>query len=497
MTAINVPTDNSKIAHNDDEKTYSSACTKVWRASDIPSLTPIIMNLTGSGNDELHYAVVGIRKMLSVERNPPVLEVIEAQILPKLVQLLQHPDAGIVFDASWALTNIASTEHTRCVVECGAIPSLVKLMMHENKDVREQCAWCLGNIAGDATDMRDMILAAGGMQPMLTNIQNPATNSLLSNVVWALSNLCRGKPQPPLEHLQSAIPALGHLVSTKNEVAMMDACWALSYLSDGDDTRIQAVLESGVTPVLVELLGHKNASVITPALRTLGNFVSGNVAQTQTVIDADVFSKCLDLLSHSKKNIRKETCWLLSNIAAGSRDQIYKLMTKPKIMHQVIEHVRSAEWEVRKEATWVVSNVATGGGTDHIHSLVTLGAIDALSVALDYSDTKMILVILDSFESILKVGRDSHRDYVGLLDESDGIEKIENLQHHENERVYERAVEIIEEFFGVTDEVEDENLVPKTDGGMFTFGVASEKFTEGFMVDGTPSGFDFSSGFDM
>jgi hypothetical protein len=60
-----------------------------------------------------------------------------------------------------------------------------------------------------------------------------------------------------------------------------------------------------------------------------------------------------------------------------------------------------------------------------------------------------------------------------------------------------RAVEIIEEFFGVTDEVEDENLVPKTDGGMFTFGVASEKFTEGFMVDGTSSGFDFSSGFDM
>jgi hypothetical protein len=368
--------------------------------------------------------------------------------------------------------------------------------MHENKDVREQCTWCLGNIAGDAVDLRDMVLGAGGLEPLLINIMNPATDSLLSNVVWSLSNLCRGKPQPPLESIQSAIKVLSQLIISKNAVAMLDACWALSYLSDGDDSRIQVVIDSGVTPTLVELLGSADASTVTPVLRILENFVSGNAEQTQVVIDANILNSSTDLLAHSKKNIRKETCWLLSNIAAGNHNQIYTLMANQKIMTKIIDLVRSAEWEVHKEATWVLSNVATGGCSNHIHSLVTLKALDALPVALEYSDTKMILVILDAVECILRVGKESHRDYVGILDESDGIEKIENLQEHQSDKVYEKAVSLIEEFFGVDDGLEDENIAPSISGDMFTFGVKNHELSDGFKND-TIGAFDFSSGFEM
>lgn len=496
INAVSDPVVTSNIVHTEGEKSFNSANSRTWNSTDIPNLSQIIMNSSSVTKDELHYAVVGIRKMLSVERNPPVKDIIDAQILPKLVEILQHDDERIVFDASWALTNVASTEFTRSVVECGAISHLVKLLMHENCDVREQTAWCLGNIAGDAVDLRDMVLGAGGMEPMIINIINPANNSLLSNVVWSLSNLCRGKPQPPLECMLPAISVLGQLIISKNAAAMMDACWALSYLSDGDDSRIQAVIDSGITSTLVELLESKDAGTITPVLRILGNFVSGNAAQTQMVIDANIFNRCADLLAHPKKNIRKETCWLLSNIAAGNQNQIYTLMSKQKIMVKIVDLVKSAEWEVRKEATWVLSNVATGGCRDHIHSLVALGALDALSVALDYSDTKMILVILDAFECILRVGKDSHRDYVGILDECDGIEKIEHLQHHLNEFVYEKAISLIEEFFGVDDEIEDENLAPCITGDMFTFGVKNHEFADGYKSD-TIKGFDFSSGFDM
>jgi importin subunit alpha-1 len=43
-------------------------------------------------------------------------------------------------------------------------------------------------------------------------------------------------------------------VHANDEEVLTDAAWALSYLSDGDNDRIDAVLEAGVARRLVELL---------------------------------------------------------------------------------------------------------------------------------------------------------------------------------------------------------------------------------------------------
>ncbi|KAL5672704.1 hypothetical protein ACJX0J_017010, partial [Zea mays] len=59
-----------------------------------------------------------------------------------------------------------------------------------------------------------------------------------------------------LSQLQTkpALPTLARIIHSNDEKVLTDACWALSYLSDDTNDKIQAVIEAGVCPWLVELL---------------------------------------------------------------------------------------------------------------------------------------------------------------------------------------------------------------------------------------------------
>ena len=87
---------------------------------------------------------------------------------------------------------------------------------------------------------------------------------------------------------------------------------------------------------------------------------------------------------------------------------------------------------------------------------------------------------LEGLENVLKVG-EADKDmgmnggvnlYAQMIDECDGLDKIENLQTHDNNEIYEKAVKILERYWAEEEE-EEQNL---QDGGVanqqqgFSFG---------------------------
>lgn len=424
-----------------------------------------IVNSAGSDNiEEQLNAVKAARKLLSSDKNPPIDELIRSGILPILVSCLQkHSSAGLQFESAWALTNIASgtSQQTRAVVEAGAVPIFLELLHSPNENVCEQAVWALGNIIGDGPQLRDYVITLGVVDPLLELIKPEMSLSFLRNVTWVIVNLCRNKdPPPPTETIQRLMPALAYLINHTDVAILVDTVWAVSYLTDGGNDQIQLVIDSGIVPNLVPLLSHREVKVQTAALRAVGNIVTGTDEQTQVVLNCNALSYFPALLNHPKEKINKEAVWFLSNITAGNQQQVQAVIDAG-LIPQIVHHLAKSEFLTQREAAWAVSNLTISGNKQQITYLVQQGVIEPLCALLSVKDVQVVQVVLDALMNILKMAGANYSSIATDIEKCGGLDRIEPLQHHENEDIYKLAYEIIDQFFS-DDNEEDPILVPKS-----------------------------------
>lgn len=86
--------------------------------------------------------------------------------------------------------------------------------------------------------------------------------------------------------------------------------------------------------------------------------------------------------------------------------------------------------------------------------LVAQGCIKPLCDLLVCPDPRIVTVCLEGLENILKVGEAEKtlgggdvNVYAQMIDDAEGLDKIENLQSHDNTEIYEKAVKMLETYW--------------------------------------------------
>uniref|UniRef100_A0A0N5B8G9 Importin subunit alpha n=1 Tax=Strongyloides papillosus TaxID=174720 RepID=A0A0N5B8G9_STREA len=420
--------------------------------------------------DQMRETFEAIRRLLSRTKSPPVDEVINAGLLGALVEGLKVPDHKVQFECAWSLTNVVSGTSAQTVagVEAGCCPLLLELCKGSDIALADQCLWAMANIVGDSHELRDYTIGLGiidVLEYMNSHIGNYKVETVRT-IAWTLSNLCRHKqPHPPLDVMKKIFPLVLSMMQFNDKAVVQDACWALSYMTDGSDDQIMIAATKECIKILVAMISSNRDSCVAPALRVFGNFATGNDYLTQLVVDSGILKKVLaNLIANEKPVIVKECAWLLSNILAGNQQQIQAVIDAGLLL-PILTIFKRGDFKSIYEASWAVSNLVQGGTSKQIFELWKVGGLEILCLPLRGSVNNDVFVnLLDTIYGVLNTAREYYPEVFtemkDQIEECGGLDTIEHLQQSESEKVYQQAYRIVSEFFN---DDEEDDLVDEND----------------------------------
>ena len=413
-----------------------------------------LINMIKQGNREMKV-LVALRQLMSASDGTIPCELaISMGLAPCLVTILQGTltdDHAI--EALWICINLCYGTHesTDAAVKTpGFVNTVGKYVAHANPKVADQAIWCLANIAGDDKDYAEAIVATGIVPMLLQRLQKEPL--LLTNVTCMIANMARFKKLTS----EMGLAAIGVVIQMIPQVEDESSAYSAVVM-------IKCILETtkDATKHMAALIPHMPALLhrwdqdlnLTGVPLIIGQIASNT---DDSLVDGLLRHPVLPMMlkalttANVKKDAVKNTAWALSNITAGTSKQIQEVFNA-NLMPVIVHRLKNSVYEIRKELLWVAANAIDGANKEQIKFMVTQGIIPGLCQALEDYDSRMLLNTLRAIKKILQKGEPNYPD---LIEQAQGLDKIEGLQEHASNLVYEAAHDIVATFYTPVEEDE-------------------------------------------
>eukprot|EP01054_Gregarina_sp_Poly1_P009413 Gregarina_sp_Poly_1__9412@NODE_589_length_7363_cov_272_061129_g455_i0_p1_GENE_NODE_589_length_7363_cov_272_061129_g455_i0NODE_589_length_7363_cov_272_061129_g455_i0_p1_ORF_typecomplete_len428_score68_19Arm_2/PF04826_13/1_3e07KAP/PF05804_12/0_00012KAP/PF05804_12/45HEAT/PF02985_22/0_014HEAT/PF02985_22/1_4HEAT_2/PF13646_6/0_98HEAT_2/PF13646_6/6_5HEAT_2/PF13646_6/9e03Arm/PF00514_23/5_6Arm/PF00514_23/38Arm/PF00514_23/6_6Arm/PF00514_23/2_5e02Adaptin_N/PF01602_20/0_00022CLASP_N/PF12348_8/0_14CLASP_N/PF len=175
------------------------------------------------------------------------------------------------------------------------LDELFSLLQAPDPAVREKALATIFHLVQSSPATRDTILEAGGVQPILSEIQRDGPAD--AQTARALYHLCMGNPLPPFPLIAKTLPSLQRLlVTSEEEEVLVIVTYVLHELTIVDDPQslnyIIKILPPPLHARLVALLSHESMDVRFRCLQLLGKTTAADRQHGA----AGVVAHCFDTL---------------------------------------------------------------------------------------------------------------------------------------------------------------------------------------------------------
>uniref|UniRef100_A0AC34FNW9 Uncharacterized protein n=1 Tax=Panagrolaimus sp. ES5 TaxID=591445 RepID=A0AC34FNW9_9BILA len=389
-------------------------------------------------------------------------EVIRKDLVGVFVQALASQDLDVQKTATFLLENILceAKHHVEAIENSGGIEALIKAAFNNDHEVAQKCLFGISYFVSNCAAFRDRALKYG-MVELMKHYVYPKEDGMeilyIETLVYLLAELSSHvKHQISIDQIAEFLPIIKILLQFRDDTIWSDLCGAISYLTNGKYAEkhvhyavLDMVIKADILPRVFESFNDMDPELYELAVNICCNFTSGSFEHVQYIFGLNIVNFENLFLYESPKIVKAEIS-MLSNILSGSHSQIQAVIDET-LVPKILQHLRNNVFEVQVEAISALSNLCEFGTLEQLSYLTSIDIFSSIAQLTDINNSYFLIKTVSIINRVFYATAAQHPELLEKCKNdfwrAGGIDRVEELQNHENFAISQISAEILDTYF--------------------------------------------------